>query len=103
MANRLNLQAKFLELTPNVYYQPPSSIRMNYPAIRYKRTILDNEFADDSVYIQNVAYEVTVIDRNPDSEIAMNVSKFPSCRYLRHYESEGLNHDVFIVYDQGGN
>lgn len=98
MANRLDLDAYFKTLTSNVYYQPPTSTRMTYPAIRYHRMTIDNEFADDNVYKQSIAYEVTVIDRNPDSSIVFDVSKLPTCRHIRHYAADGLNHDVFIVY-----
>ena len=82
----------------NVYYQPPESIRMQYPAIVYSRNDTENIFADDSVYMQAHEYRVVVIDENPDSEIVEAVSKLPMCRFNRHYKQENLNHDVFTLY-----
>lgn len=98
MANRLDLQAYFETLTQNVYYQPPASVKMKYPAIRYSRMNINNDFADDSVYRQDRSYEVTVMDYNPDSTIVDEISKLPRCRFNRHYTADGLNHDVFVLY-----
>lgn len=100
MASRLDLQTMLEEIlgSRNVYYQPPASIKMLYPAIVYSRNDILNTFADDAVYKQDTAYIVTVVDEDPDSEIVDKVSKLPKCRYNRHYESDNLNHDVFVLY-----
>lgn len=100
MASRLKLQTELEELlgTKNVYYSPPASLKMQYPAIVYSRSDIDNAHANNSVYKQEYAYEITVIDRNPDSEIVKKVSRLPRCRFNRHYPSDNLNHDVFMIY-----
>ena len=100
MTTRVDLQNVLEELlgSRNVYYQPPESLKMNYPAIVYARKTIDNSYANNSVYKQNYAYEITVIDKNPDSEIVNKVSKLPTCRFDRHFKSDNLNHDVFTLY-----
>ena len=100
MASRLELHEKFCEIlgSRNVYFQPPASVQLNYPAIIYFRKDIDNRYADDLVYKQDAAYDVTVIDRNPDSEIVVEVSQLPTCRFDRHYNADNLNHDVFTIY-----
>lgn len=99
MGSRLDLQnlLEFILGSRNVYYQPPESIKIKYPAIVYRRNDIDNNFADDIVYMQNHTYQIIVIDANPDSEIVDRVSKLPMCRYDRHYTSDNLNHDIFIL------
>lgn len=82
----------------HVYFQPPSSVKIKYPAIVYSRDRIDNTFANNSVYIQHPGYKITVIDRKPDSEYVKKVSKLPYCRFDRHYTSDNLNHDVFTKY-----
>lgn len=82
----------------NVYFQPPESIKMQYPAIVYSRDDINNDFANNSVYMQSLAYSVTVIDSGPDSEVVDKVSILPRCQYDRHYETDNLNHDVFTIY-----
>lgn len=100
MASRPNLQTMLETLlgSRNVYYNPPESVKMKYPAIVYARKNIDNLHANDSVYKQLTSYEVTVIYSNPDSEIVAKVSKLPTCKFDRHFKSANLNHDVFTLY-----
>lgn len=100
MTGRLKLHEIFCGVlgSRNVYYQPPESVKLKYPAIIYSRSNIENTFADDSVYSQSHAYQIIVIDENPDSEYVEQISKLPKCRFDRHYESDNLNHDVFTLY-----
>lgn len=82
----------------NVYFQPPESVRMKYPAILYKRSKIANEYADNDVYRQTMQYQVTVMDYDPDSVIPLKVSKLPTCSHERSYCADNLNHDVFTLY-----
>lgn len=100
MASEPKLHEIFYKIlgSKNVYFQPPASVQMNYPAIVYSRKKIDNTHANNGVYIQSLCYEVTVIDYEPDSEIVMKVSRLPMCAHDRHFESDNLNHDVFTLY-----
>jgi len=82
----------------NVYYQPPASVMMQYPAIVYSRTNISNTYADNLAYKQRYAYNVIVIDYAADSEIVAKVAKLPMCRFNRHYVADNLYHDSFIIY-----
>lgn len=100
MVNRLELHELLCETlgSRQVYFQPPSSIRMKYPAIIYSRSRIGNKFANDSIYNQSYQYSITVIDEDPDSEIVERVSKLPMCSFDRHYTADNLNHDTFTIY-----
>jgi hypothetical protein len=95
---RTSLQAVLEAITANVYFQPPASITMSYPCIVYARDSGLTLFADGVPYDFNMRYQVSVIDRNPDSSLITYVSKLPTCVYDRHYVADGLNHDVFLLY-----
>ncbi len=82
----------------HVYFQPPESFKIKYPAIVYYRSNIINNYANNSVYQQSPCYELTVIDEDPDSEIVKLISALPRCRFSRHYTSDNLNHDVFTIY-----
>ena len=71
---------------------------MKYPAIVYTRSNINNDFADNTVYKQTYAYQVTVIDSDPNSEIVKKVAMLPKCRFDRNFKSNNLNHDVFTLY-----
>ena len=98
--DRLALHQKLVDIlgTSEVYFQPPSTIKMKYPAIVYSREKIDKSYAGNMVYKQDYAYQIIVMDRDPDSEITDQISKLPMCNYSNSYEADGLNHDVFILY-----
>ena len=100
MHNRLDLHELLCEVlgSRNVYYSPPESVKIKYPAIVYSRSDIDNKFANDSVYKQSHVYSITVIDDDPDSEIVERMSSMPKCKFDRHFVSDNLNHDLFTLY-----
>lgn len=98
--NRIDFHRVLEELygeNPHVYFQPPENIQMQYPAIVYNRSEINNDHSNNAVYLQEVVYQVIVIDKNPDSDIVDRISKYPTARFSRHYTSNNLNHDVFMV------
>ena len=95
------LQAKFEELleSRSVYYNPPASVRMTYPAIVFKRSRINVLRANNAVYRQTYPYEVTVITRDPDALIVEKISKLPMCSFDRSFVSDNLYHNVFTIYN----
>lgn len=81
----------------NVYFNPPETLKLKYPAIVYNRKNIKNTHADDIPYIQDVSYQVTVIDKDPESEIVAKLSELPQTSYVNNFTSSGMNHDVFII------
>ena len=100
MRNREELQTIFEDIlgSRNVYFQHPPDIKMQYPAIVYARKKLNTIFADNAVYITTPVYDVTVIDKDPDSEIVSAISALPRCSHERHFRVVNLNHDVFTLH-----
>ena len=82
----------------NVYYQPPESIKMQYPAIVYSRNALEKVSADNTAYAIHQSYHVVLIDRQPDSPIVDNLIRLPYSRHQSTYKSDGMNHDAFEIY-----
>lgn len=100
MHSRIELQELLESIlgSRNVYYMPPASLKMSYPAIVYELSDIENEHADGRPYVQSIRYAITVIDKNPDSTIPFGISKLPTCSFDRHYKSDNLNHYVFNLY-----
>ena len=100
MNDRLKLHEILCEAlgSRNVYFQPPSSIQMKYPAIVYSRSNINKKNANGNPYITNLSYDVTLIHKNPDSPIVKSILEIPYCSYGRHYVSDNLNHDSFTIY-----
>lgn len=82
----------------HVYYQPPESLKMEYPAIRYSKTIIDSKYADNIKYANYDRYEIIVIDKRPDNDVIQKILDLPLSSFDRHYVSDNLNHDVITLY-----
>ena len=96
-----DLQTKLQELFPDahVYYQPPSTHVMEYPAIRYSRTDVETRHADNAVYSATNKYQLIVIAKRPDCSIADDLlAQLPYCSYDRSYSANNLHHDVLTLY-----
>ncbi len=82
----------------NVYYQPPESIRMNYPAIVYERDHIRHGRADNISYRTHTAYRITLVDYEPDSIVIDKLLKMPYCSHVSHNVVDNLNQDIFTIY-----
>lgn len=95
---RLALHAFFKTLTPNVYFQPPNQQQLNYPCIVYQRDGYVELHADNTNYRYTQRYQVTIIDRDPDSSLPEHVRALPMCAFNRWFASDDLNHDVYTLF-----
>lgn len=100
MASRLGLQSKLEEIlrSRQVYFQPPATVKMKYPAIVYTRDDFHTRFADDKTYHKRTRYTVTLIGASPESPYIDAIAELPMCRYIRFYTADNLNHDQFSIY-----
>lgn len=98
MGQRSELQTLLETLCEHVYFQPPLNVTVEYPCIIYKRDFAATNYADNNPYNNTIRYLITVIDRNPDSDIPKKVAALPRSSFNRFYTAEMLNHDVFHIY-----
>lgn len=97
--------------TDEVYFQPDSDAGtdegeayiftgMSFPCFVVKRTNIYTPRADNRIYQFRPAYQIIYINQDePDPEMLQTVmEKFPYCQYQRHYVSDNLHHDVFVIY-----
>lgn len=106
MGSRLDLHDLFVSIInikeddgdTHVYFNAPSEPGMRYPAIRYNLKLINNSYANNSIFTQQKAYELTLIDTNPDSEYFDKILQLPYCRFDQHYVADNLNHWTFTLY-----
>lgn len=101
MASRLSLHEELCKVlgTRYVYFQPPESLKLDYPCVIYSRSSPRKHNANDKLYMSTNRYEGTVIDYDPDSKIPDKiVNHFPMCTLDRSYISDKLNHFTFTLY-----
>ena len=98
MAPRLQLQSLLETITEHVYFQPPENLKMQYPCVVYHRDFAETDHADNAPYRHTLRYMVTVIDRNPDSDLPGKVAELPMCTFNRFFTADNLNHDVYTMF-----
>lgn len=98
MGSRLDLNTLLETFTSNVYFQPGSSITMTYPCIVYELSDVKTEHANNSPYNHEKKYQVTVIDRDPDTTIPNEIQNLEKSSFDRFFTTKGLNHYVYTLF-----
>lgn len=98
---QLRDQLYLVNNTKNVYYNPPSSIRMNFPCFRFELNNIDVKHADNKAYARKPRWAVTYISRNlEDIEVVSKqmLDIFPYCNFDTSFRADNLEHAVFNLY-----
>lgn len=99
MSNRLSFRAYLKRYTTvkHLYFQPPPSEELKYPCIVYSLSDADIKAADNINWLIVPAYQLVLIDKNPDSIHVQEILSIPRCRFDRPYTADNLNHWVFTA------
>lgn len=85
--------------TRSVYFQPPESFKLKYPCIIYELNRIRQIKSNNSTYLKQKQYTVTIIDEDCDTELPDKLmEKLTYCQFDRRFVSDNLYHDVFTVY-----
>ena len=99
---RLELDAILRDIlgNSNTYFEPPESIKMHYPCIRYSRSHMDAKYADNLAYLRHKRYELVLIYEDADDDLPDKVMESDKIivTHDRHYVADNLHHDVFTTY-----
>lgn len=101
MKGRLTVHNKLLSVlgSSNVYFQPPETSEIKYPAIIYNLSDYVNRAADNKNYFNSERYTVTYVHKDPDIDLTNEMfGTFSMCRFDRRYVKDNLYHDVYSVY-----
>lgn len=96
---RLELHDLLLLHVDNCYFQPPSDVSMDYPCIVYRRMSKDSTKANNKTYFYTQGYSLTVIDRDPDTDIPSGVlENFAMSEEETTYTIDNLHHTSISLY-----
>lgn len=100
MAQRIELQRKLEALlgSKNVYFQPPANVQLQYPCIIYHLDGAFNKYADDNHYVYKRRYQMTYVDRSPDSPLVDILATQQLCALNNWSAVDGLNHYYYSIY-----
>ena len=82
----------------HVYFQPPEGFKIEYPCIIYELDRISIMYANNVPYSQAARYSLTLIDRDPVSELPFRIAELPYCRHDRRFVTDNLYHDTFTIY-----
>ena len=85
--------------TPNVYFQPPTGQKMDYPCIVYKLADANDIHAENRIYRRLYRYTLTYITKDPDDPKRDEIDDLRYCSFDRFFTSDNLNHFVYTIYN----
>ena len=83
----------------NIYFDPPETTKLSYPCIIYHEQPPSVKGANNSHYVTHTAYRVTVIDKDPERQIAKEIDQtFKHSRIITYFTTQGLRHSVIEIF-----
>lgn len=97
---RVELQRRLEKMlgTRNVYFQPPTGTKLQYPCIVYHLEKANDIHADDHLYRRLKMYSLTYITKNPEDPMCDMIDDIRYCSFNRFYTVDNLNHFVYTIY-----
>lgn len=99
MKTRLTLHQTLIDIlgSSNVYYNPPETIKMQFPCIVYSLDYIEPIHANNQPYIDWTTYKIIVVSKIPDHPATRQIMQLPMTRFSTRYVRDGLYHDVVIL------
>lgn len=100
MDKRLELHEKLVDVLGSryVYYQPPSTVKMEYPCIVYRRDGSDIKRGNNSVYNHRKRYHITYISRSSNEDVTDALEHMLYCRFSDKLVIDNLYHSYLSLY-----
>lgn len=101
MNSRVDLQIQLETVlgSRNVYFQPPETIKIKYPAIVYELGDIRLKKANNGNYLKQRQYNVTLIHSDPDNDVVDKLlDNFLYIELNRAYKADNLYHYAFDIY-----
>lgn len=82
-----------------VLFQPPATVKLEYPCIIYKLSDMPAIWSGNLPYHWERCYEVTLISRNPQEPMAEKLVALRVSKFERYFAADNLHHFVYKIYD----
>lgn len=98
--DRIDLHNQLIDIlgNKNVYFNPPETLKMNYPCIRYSLNGIRKDSADNVTYLKRKSYTIILIHKDPDNKIVDDILDMELCSFERSYVSNNLYHFMFTKF-----
>ena len=98
MRDRTELDDLLKTFCNHVYFQPPESLRLEYPCIIYSMDKLKPQHADNRPYILHRYYSMRYITWDPDDPLVVKLAELPKCEFSRVYTKNNLYHHSYTIF-----
>lgn len=82
----------------HVYFQPPESVKLEYPCIVYNLAKVPVQHADNTVYLMNPKYVIRYISKGPDDRTKLLLVQSLGVPIIQTYAQNGLYHYIYELY-----
>lgn len=83
---------------PNVYFQPPQSVKMVYPCIVYGLSSINSQYADNKPYLHHTAYSLRYIHKDPDDPLVYGLLVLPTIKHTNRGCKDNLYQDSYTIF-----
>ena len=100
-SRRIQLHTKLERLlgSRNVYFQPPTGTKIQYPCIVYNLATAYDMHADDQIYGRMYRYTLNYITKDPDDPRRDLIDDLPYCAFDRVVVNDNLYHFYYTIYN----
>lgn len=97
---RTQLQLKLEQLlgNRNVYFQPPTGTKLNFPCIVYNLATANDVHADDQIYRRLYRYTLIYITKDPEDPMCDKIDDLQYCAFDRIVTNDNLYHNYYTIY-----
>jgi hypothetical protein len=101
MNRRIELHHKLEKIlgSKNVYFQPPTGLKMSFPCVVYNLATANDVHADNRIYRRLYRYTMTYITKDPDDPKRDDFDDMQYCAFDRFFVSDNLNNYVYTIYN----
>lgn len=101
MDRRLELHEKLIALlgSSRAYFQPPESLKLEYPCVVYELSDVSTKKANDKLYLHKKRYDLLYITKAADDVTYDKIlHNFELVTFDRYYRSDNLHHYAITLY-----
>lgn len=99
LMNQQTLHSRLTAIVTRAYFQPPASIKMDYPCVVYRLADTWDLNADNTNYLRMLRYDVVYITKSPADDNVLSLLNLEHTNLNSTYEKDNLYHYSYTIYN----
>ena len=93
-----DLYTQLKDIVDYVYFQPPESVKLQYPCVIYSLKDIKARKADNMPYTTSLGYSLLFMTKDPKDERIISFMNLEHCKFDRYYSADNVHHYSYTVY-----